>query len=227
MQAFRYFYFIILILIIPFAGAATLSGTVYDNTLNIVTDAVVTIDTAPKQQFVAKNGSYTFEIPPGSYTLEVQYLSELGDSITQSEQVLVEQEGEFVFDVIVFEGLDDVVILKDEIEDIDQDLQLLEQEDISFKYWIIAFVAILLMGIILIVIGFLIAPKKHVDDLLEDDANKVVKYIKEHNGRVTQKMLREKFPFSEAKISLIVSELEHNGILQKIKKGKGNIIILK
>ncbi len=32
---------------------------------------------------------------------------------------------------------------------------------------------------------------------------------------------------SEAKISLILTELEHKGKVEKIKKGRGNVILLK
>ena len=32
---------------------------------------------------------------------------------------------------------------------------------------------------------------------------------------------------SEAKISLMIAELEHKGLVEKIKKGRGNIVVLK
>ena len=61
----------------------------------------------------------------------------------------------------------------------------------------------------------------------EKDLNKIVEIIKEEGGRVTQKEIRKQIPLSEAKISLMVAELGHKGVIQKIKKGRGNIIILK
>ena len=42
-----------------------------------------------------------------------------------------------------------------------------------------------------------------------------------------QKDIRKNFPSSEAKISLILTELEEKGIIKKIKRGRGNIIVLK
>lgn len=54
----------------------------------------------------------------------------------------------------------------------------------------------------------------------------VLKIIKK-SKRITQKDIRKQVPLSEAKISLIVSELEHKGIIEKIKKGRGNILVLK
>ena len=55
----------------------------------------------------------------------------------------------------------------------------------------------------------------------------VLKIIMEQGGRTTQKEIRKKIPLSEAKISLMISELEAKGKVQKIKKGRGNIIVLK
>ena len=51
--------------------------------------------------------------------------------------------------------------------------------------------------------------------------------LKEEGGRATQKAKRKEIQLSEAKISLMIEELEHKGIVEKIKKGRGNIIILK
>lgn len=60
----------------------------------------------------------------------------------------------------------------------------------------------------------------------KDIAEQITEFIKEEHGRVNQKDIRKQFPMSEAKISLIIKELEAKGFVQKIKKGKGNIIIL-
>ncbi|MFC1769333.1 helix-turn-helix transcriptional regulator, partial [Nanoarchaeota archaeon] len=51
--------------------------------------------------------------------------------------------------------------------------------------------------------------------------------FKKEGGRTTQKDIRKNFPQSEAKVSLMVTDLEHKGYLEKIKKGRGNVIILK
>ncbi len=59
------------------------------------------------------------------------------------------------------------------------------------------------------------------------DAGEIIEILKRHGGRATQKDIRKEIPFSEAKISLMIAELESKGKLEKIKKGRGNIIILK
>ena len=60
----------------------------------------------------------------------------------------------------------------------------------------------------------------------DDDKNLFIKIIKEEGGRISQKDLRKKMPLSEAKVSLIIAELESEGKIKKIKKGRGNILTL-
>ena len=71
--------------------------------------------------------------------------------------------------------------------------------------------------------------KAKVNDKKQEDYDleKVIKILKEEGGRATQKVIRKEIPLSEAKISLMIAELEHKGVIEKIKKGRGNIIILK
>ncbi len=72
---------------------------------------------------------------------------------------------------------------------------------------------------------------KDVDRKLQpeskDDTSLIITLLKKEGGRTTQKEIRKQIPLSEAKISLMISELEHKGIVEKLKKGRGNILILK
>lgn len=71
----------------------------------------------------------------------------------------------------------------------------------------------------------------HVDDIenasLPDDLQEILDIVISNGGRITQKELRGKLRYSEAKVSLIVSDLENRGIVEKFKKGRGNIIIIR
>jgi len=53
-----------------------------------------------------------------------------------------------------------------------------------------------------------------------------LKFIKKEGGRTTQKEIRKNIGLGEAKVSLIITELEHKKKVKRIKKGRGNIIIL-
>lgn len=60
---------------------------------------------------------------------------------------------------------------------------------------------------------------------LPDDLGGLYDMILHMGGRVTQKDLRKKVPYSEAKVSLMLADLEDRGFIRKIKKGRSNIII--
>ena len=72
-------------------------------------------------------------------------------------------------------------------------------------------------------------PDNAIDDgvSLPQDLQQVIDIIKADGGKITQRDLRRKLSYSEAKVSLMVSDLENRGIIEKIKKGRGNIIVLK
>jgi uncharacterized membrane protein len=70
-------------------------------------------------------------------------------------------------------------------------------------------------------------PQPSVRDLLlPEDCRQVLAIIEKNDGRITQLDLRKMLPYSEAKVSLIVSDLESRGLVKKIKKGRGNVLIL-
>ena len=70
--------------------------------------------------------------------------------------------------------------------------------------------------------------KNSIEEKTEgNDLEQIMKIIKDEGGRTTQKHIRKEIPLSEAKISLMIDELEHKGTIEKIKKGRGNILILK
>ncbi len=61
----------------------------------------------------------------------------------------------------------------------------------------------------------------------QDEYKKQVLDILRKDIRTTQKEIRKQLPASEAKISLVISDLESQGMIRKIKKGRSNIIVLK
>lgn len=59
---------------------------------------------------------------------------------------------------------------------------------------------------------------------LPKDLQELVQLIRANGNRITQKELRKKSPYSESKVSLMLSDLEERGLIEKFKKGRGNII---
>jgi len=71
-----------------------------------------------------------------------------------------------------------------------------------------------------------LAPAASTDVTLPDDLREVLRIIEKSGGRITQLDLRKALPYSEAKVSLMITDLESRGLVKKIKKGRGNVIIL-
>ncbi len=61
---------------------------------------------------------------------------------------------------------------------------------------------------------------------LDKSLREIVEFIVHEGGRTTQTEIRSRFPSSEAKISLMITELEDKRVVRKIRKGRGNIIVL-
>ncbi|MFP3909066.1 MAG: helix-turn-helix transcriptional regulator [Halobacteriota archaeon] len=62
---------------------------------------------------------------------------------------------------------------------------------------------------------------------LPEDLEETLSIIRKEGGRITQKNLRKKMGYSEAKMSLIIADMERRGLIEKVKKGRGNILFLR
>ena len=237
---------LIALLIFPISLAATLQGTIYDISLEMVEDVMVSIDTTPSQLIISKDSTYFFNIPLGSYTLTANQYN--GDTILASaeESINIRDDGTYTLDLLLFPTFEE---LEDESEFIDSSVdELIDAPNYNF---------IIILGIILIILGIFLyskkkkKPKKQVQTkkkttikykkkkviksqptpgkithILPPDLLEVYTFIQKHK-RTTQKEVRKIIPLSEAKISLMISDLESRNLIKKLKKGRGNIIILK
>lgn len=232
------FAFMFLILI-SIASAATLEGSTYNTNLELEKDVILEINTKPVQKYLSKDGTYSFELSPGNYILTAK-----NNEYEVQENVEIDSsEGEFVLDIFLLPSFGDEDELWQETEeqlDIDP-----EKENHILSY--------ILAGLVVLYAVYRIikARKKfgslrkfrkkmkeeksktleqHKEDLEKEPGHleKSLEVIKKHGGRISQKELRKEMLYlSEAKISLIITELEHKGKIEKIKKGRGNVIILK
>jgi uncharacterized membrane protein len=69
------------------------------------------------------------------------------------------------------------------------------------------------------------APRKKFP--LPADLQEVMNIIRGQGGRITQKDLRSKLKYSEGKVSLILADLERRELIEKFKRGRGNVVILR
>ena len=189
------------IILSPITLAATIHGKVYDISLNTIKNIIVEIDTKPAQRFVSKAGDYSFEIPKGVYTITAK--KTINSAILTNETITVsELEGDYVVDLFIVPEF--------------------EEKPEKLNYWPYIIIGLIIpITLIILFKKFKKKPKLLEEKPHEENLDKILRILKENDGRINQKELRKHFPLSEAKISLVITQLE------KIKKGRGNILILK
>ena len=200
---------LLLLIVLPLSLGATLHGAIYDLELNQLDNVLIEINSQPIQKFLAKEGEYNFSLEQGKYTLKAEQVDSF---LSTEEEISIEGEGDFTYDLFLIEDLN-----IDLLEELNTEIDTLEENNPS--YAAIAIIFLVLLAIVMI-------KKKKEPEEIDDLVEKVFSVIKEEK-RITQKDLRKKFPYSEAKISLVITELEHKGKIEKIKKGRTNIIIIK
>ncbi len=232
-------FLLILLVFSTLVSAATLQGTVYNEKLEVEKDVLIEIDTVPGQKYLSQDGSYNFELSVGSYNLVAQK-----GFYVISEEVEVVSEGVFVFDLFLLPGFAD----EDELwQDTNEEL-FVEEEDSGYsnwRYWLAGLIVLILLfrffrvrrrwgGLRKFRKKKKVEAKKsiaeHKEELEKEPGylEQVLLIIEKNDGRITQRKLRhEMLHLSEAKVSLILTELEHKGKIEKVKKGRGNVILLK
>ena len=228
---------LIALLCVGVAQGATIRGNVYEwSTLEPLNGVIIEIDTVPRQTMVVKSGIYIFSAPPGKYTIESKYFKNNLLEYHTIENLTIAGEGDFILDIIMFPALDVEEFF--ESEDLNIDL-IFEDQGTSqgiIPYWMIGF--IVSIGIALYIYrkrstkksiardlsegspGFL-----HCEAALPEDLSHLFDILEKNDGRMTQKELRKQLDLSEAKISLMVTDLESRGLVKRVKKGRGNVII--
>ncbi|MEK6969122.1 MAG: hypothetical protein AABW48_01710 [Nanoarchaeota archaeon] len=220
-------------------SAATLKGSVYNSNLDLETDVLVEVNSIPPQKYLAKEGDFIFELAPGKY-----FLTAKKDQYYIKEEVeIVSEQGEFVFDLFLIPDF----VEEDELwQESEEELEV--DYVPSTKTWTYVVAALI---VVYALIRIYKARKKygplnlfrkrigaeakktmeeHKQDLAKEPGylDQAIEILKKHDGRITQKELRKEMLYlSEGKISLIITELEHKGKVEKVKKGRGNVIILK
>ncbi len=220
-------FWVVWLLILPVVFGVEIHGTVYDFGLSVLPNSIVEINTTPHQQMVAKDGNYSFSVPAGNYNLTARH--EKSDSEI-SENISVTSQGTYVLDLILLPSLEKDEELLVEVPDVPMVEDVLQDRPAtSWLVWVAVFA----------VLGYLVykvSRKPVVERVVEkikeikevavvDELQKVLELIEKEGGRITQKDIRKNFPYSEAKISLMIDELEAKGLVKKVKKGRGNVII--
>ncbi len=235
-------YFILFtLLLMPIALSATIQGTVYNKDLAQESNIVISINTTPTQQTLSKTGEFILTAPPGTYELSAKK-----GNVTTTDILEVNQEGIYTHDIFMLPTLDDEDLVVDTTEPL-ENIETLTA-DKSTSTWSYILFGIIILALLIRVIytrkkyGPLPLFRKKIKQEQQKTTEQIIKeikaepsilektkdLIKKHDGRMYQTDLRKELNYlSEAKVSLIITELEHIGEIEKIKKGRGNVIILK
>ena len=235
---------------------ATIHGAVYDwDSFSLLENSIVEVNSTPSQSMLANYGVYSFNLPPGNYLISASYYSNYTMVSYAEEEVTISDNGDYVLDLILLPTyLDD--FNDTEFSELEEIASYGEDETNTWWYVLILFfVSILLMAAhfymkrqnsdtgspsenLAETITNNESPSLDDADLvvsaegndtyasLPDDLQAMLKIIELSEGRITQKELRSKVKYSEAKVSLMVSDLEDRGLVHKFKKGRGNVIVL-
>jgi len=212
--------FLMALLLINTVYSATIQGEVYDFSLEKLENIIIEINTSPPQRQVAIDGSYSFEVSSGSYIIIARTID---NEALAREEITITGEGKYILDIIAFIELNE---LEDTDLDIDPGLDI-EEKNKTGVIVIIIVVLLLVASLLFFIYKKKKKPEKEEPILDGDDLKKkVLNIITKEDGRTTQKEIRKQLPYSEAKISLVLTELESEGKIRKIKKGRSNVIIL-
>ncbi len=210
----------VILFIVP-VNSAVIEGNVYSWELKKI-KAVVEINTTPIQRIVAENGTYEFNVSFGTYKITAY-----SDGLSCEEKIVIEREGIYRLDLILFPNLNYGINWTE------PNFSFETEKAENFPITIPILIAILLF-LSLSALYFLRRKKRKRpiernsrETELTEDLIQLLDILRSLGGRATQKELREKLGWSEAKLSLALTDLERRNIIEKYKKGRGNIIFLK
>ncbi len=214
---------LVILLGINLASAITIEGDVYGGDFEIVKDVLVKVsnlDGNVIHSMIFDNGRYSFNLDSGKYILEAQIFEE-GILLLEGNEQIEVNDDDLVIDLIVLPIFDDKLF--DDFE-LDTDL------DSGFGRGL--FISLIMIVILILIYylwkkGVFKKSAKVKKEELPKDLKEAIKIIEKKGGRINQVDLRKELPYSEAKVSLMITDLEEIGLIKRIKKGRGNVLVLK
>ncbi len=199
-----------------FVQAATIQGELYGPDLSLIEEAQVKIYQEGKViESVIVNGSYSIDLNPGEYDIE-GVLIDNGEVILIGRESIKINDGEYNIDLIL------LPILDNDPDEFDPETDLGDDKNYAIPILII----VLLLAVFYAYRKKGALKMKITKDDLPKDLKDIINIMKDSGGRINQLELRKKLPYSEAKVSLMIADLESKGMIKKIKKGRGNILVL-
>ncbi len=234
---------IIFLALLTLLRAATLFGGIYDaDSFSKLNNTIIKIEGQSMTTQLIVNSPYSVEIPEGRYDLTAAHYKEGKIDYIIKENVFV-NSSQTKFDLVLIPY--ELYLLtpkaNDNIANVSgNDIALTpSKNEKPFDY-----IQIVLAIVVILVVAYFAFSKKtetenrktetdiqgsepKTEDYLPDkEARELLKILRENEGRMYQKELREILNWSEAKMSVTITELEIAGVLKRIKKGRDNMLKL-
>ncbi|MCZ7384593.1 MAG: hypothetical protein O8C63_07575 [Candidatus Methanoperedens sp.] len=241
---------LVTVVFISGAHAATLHGTIYQwsDFENPLKGAIVEVNSTPSQYVISTNGTYSFNLSSGNYLIKAKYYNNNILEFAAEDEIRIDREGDYVHDLLLFPPTE---LDKQYLGDINLTGDLVTKSDSNQIYYLITTILLVFAALLIlywwrkkknkpiekspgetIEIPPEISPEippeimaKTESIELPEDLREIYGLILKKGGRVTQKDLRKEVKYGEAKVSLMIADLENRGLVKKIKKGRANIII--
>lgn len=242
--------FVALLLVLTLVHSTTLFGDIYEaDHFTKLNNTIVKVDGPATTQIIADE-KYSVTVPEGEYKITaVHYEEGKIDYITEEEIVASGSETKFDLALIPYELYLLTPKPASETANVSSgngsEIPKPPEEANNDLLYIVAG-AIAIIGIV-----FVIFRRRQVADkitkqntepetpssgsktqdsemgyLPDKEARNVLKILKENEGRMYQKELREILNWSEAKMSITITELETAGLVKRFKKGRDNMLKL-
>ena len=234
------------------AQAAKVYGTIYEFSdferplKNVIVE--VEENSTRLQYNVSGDGTYYFDISPGSYVIKARFYNNNLLEFFGEERLKISHPDESRnLDLLLFPPTDPEY---EYLGDINLTEEINPKESNYSNYILIFPAALIIISIILYFVWkkrrlpvstktdepvpippvsalpenkIVVSEIKDVE--LPDDLKELYDIILKKGGRTTQKDLRKEVIYGEAKVSLMIADLEDRGLIKKIKRGRSNIII--
>lgn len=230
---------------------ASIHGAVYEwNSFDLLEDVIVEVNSTPPQSMLAKYGIYSFNLEPGDYLITASFYDGNDRAAYTEEEISIIGDGDYVMDLFLLPAYYDATFNDTEFSELNEIANLADANDRRTSLFSQSMIFALIFIALLSVGGYYFVKQRSVTSISEDeshdishenfapimpedkwqelpdDLKEVIDIIVKNDGRITQKELRTKVKHSEAKVSLMISDLESRGLVRKFKKGRGNVIIL-
>jgi len=213
-------FLLIMLLLQCSSHSAYVYGDIYSSDLERINQTAIRIEGGFTYQLVTDKANYSIFLPEGEYTVTASTFDESGNAaLSSQERVIVGAEDqrvdiilkpawriEWAFAILAIAAISAVFLWSNRRWDTKAPGKTPQahegEEGAAFK------------------------EKQPLAEQIEldDDAKSVLRALDGMEGRATQKELKETLRFSDAKLSLILTELEGLGHIKKFRRGRANII---